>query len=134
MKQPVIRQVKSLHVGCDKVGNLLLAKFSCIGAADVSVILSASTVFWLLRHLPANRNPDLQPPPAGPVLLEHEWDDVHTPRVLSVQGKQMANSLRLLLELNRKTDLSLLLDASNVELLRSMLAVYQNDLIDLDAA
>lgn len=113
---------------------MLLAKFSCIGAADVSVILSANTVFWLLGHLPANQNPQLQRPPAPPAFLEHEWDDAHTPRVLSVQGKQMPDALRLVFELNRKPDLSLLLDASNVELLRSMLAIYQNDLIDLDAA
>ena len=134
MKPPVIRQVKSLHIGCDKVGNILLAKFSCIGANDVCVLVPASIVFWLLKHLPVNQRPDLQRPPTPPLIHQQDWDDGITPRAGSVNCKQFADGLRMVLELNRKPDLGLVLDAANVELLRQMLELYRADLMDLDAA
>jgi hypothetical protein len=54
-KQAVIRQVKSMSMSCDRVGNLLLTKFSCHGASDLAILVPASIVFWLLRHLPVNQ-------------------------------------------------------------------------------
>ena len=134
MKSVVIRQVKSLHVGCDKIGNVVLAKFACVGAADVTALVPATIVFWLLKHLPVNQRPDLQRPPAPPQIHQHDWDDGVTPRVGSVNCKQFADGLRMTLELARKTDIGLVLDAANVELLRQMLELYRHDLMDLDAA
>ena len=50
-------------MSCDKVGNLLLVKFTSHGASDVSIQVPANIVFWLLKHLPVNQDPRLQPPP-----------------------------------------------------------------------
>jgi hypothetical protein len=129
----VIRQVKSLHVACDKVGNSVLVKFSCIDAKDVSALFPASVVFWLLKHIPPNRNPDLQRPPPSPVIEQHEWDDSVTPRVSSVNCKQFADGVRMTMELNTKPDLGVLLNASNLELMRLLFDMYRPDLMDLDA-
>lgn len=134
MKQALIRQVKSLHIACDQVGNAVLAKFACNDARDVSVLMPATVVFWLLKHIPVNQDPQLQRPPAPPAIEHREWDDAITPRVQSVQCKQFADGVRMTLELNLGPDLGLLLDASNLELMRRMLEAYRENLMDLDAA
>ncbi|MFL6674827.1 MAG: hypothetical protein ACJ8LG_16225 [Massilia sp.] len=129
----VIRQVKSLSMSCDRVGNLLLAKFSNHGAADVCIFIPAEIVFWLLRHLPVNQDPQLQAPPPPPPIQQRDWDSP-TPRALLVNCKELPGILRMTFQLDRKPDLTVVLDRSNVELMRQIMAAYSNDLIDLDAA
>ncbi len=133
MKQAVIRQVKSLSMSCDRVGNLLLAKFSCHGANDVCVHVPASIVFWLLKHLPVNRDPKLKAPPAPPEISQRDWENPTIPRALYVNCKEMPGAIRMIFALDRGPDLTLVLDRSNVELLRQVMHLYKNDLIDLDA-
>lgn len=133
MKPAVIRQVKSMSMSCDRVGNLLLAKFSAHGAPDACVFIPASIVFWLLRHLPVNQDPNLQAPPAPPQITQWDWDSGATPNALSVICKELPGKLRMTFNLDRKPDLTVVLDRSNVELMRQIMMVYRNDLIDLDA-
>ena len=133
MKQAVIRQVKSMFVGCDKVGNILLAKFSFHGGKDAAVFLPYSIVFWLLDNIPVNQDPQLLRPPIGPQLTEADWDLYGTPRAISVQCKQFNDAVRMTFELEQKPDLSVLLDLSNLEMMRRFLEAYRNDLVNLDA-
>ena len=120
-------------MSCDRVGNLLLTKFSCVGAADVAVFVPASIVFWLIKHLPVNQDPSLQPPPHGPQINEWDWDVQAVPRAFTVQCKVLPGKISMTYNLDRKPDLTVVLDRANVELMRQILLAYQNDLIDLDA-
>ncbi len=134
VKQAVIRQVKSLSMSCDQVGNLLLLKFVFEGGGkDGRIVVPASIVFWLLRHLPVNQDPSLQAPRGIPQITQQDWDDHTTPRALSVQCKQLAEALRMTFEIDPRTGLTVVLDRSNVELMRQMMENYRTDLIDLDA-
>jgi hypothetical protein len=134
VKQAVIREVRSMQMSCDRIGNLLLTRFAFHSAKDALVIIPASIVFWLLKHMPVNQDPRLQPPPAIPSITEQEWHDPAVPRALTVQCKQFADALRMTFELEeRREGMTVLLDRSNVELLRQMLVAYSKDLIDLDA-
>ncbi|MFC0252899.1 hypothetical protein [Massilia consociata] len=134
MKPAVIRQVKSMSMSCDRVGNLLLVKFSNKGASDVAIHVPASIVFWLLRHLPPNRDPQLQPPPAGPSITQQDWDNPYIPRAEYVNCKELQGAIRMTFASNAKEDLTVVLDRSNVELMRQIMIMYaQKDLIDLDA-
>ena len=129
MKMPVVRQVNSLCVGCDKVGNVLLVKFSYRDARDSAILINAADVFWLLDNIPLNQDPALQPPSApAPELTKTDWDDRITPRVFSVQGKQLGSTARMTFELNQKPDLTLVFDAASLELLRRRLELYREDL------
>jgi hypothetical protein len=131
----VIRQVKTMSMSCDKVGNLLLAKFSTVGASDVCIQIPANIVFWLLKHVPPNRDPSLQPPRVNPPVIEQrDWDNPNTPRALYVNCKELPGILRMTFALDRKPDLTVVLDRSNVELMRQIMILYANELIDLDAA
>lgn len=129
----VIRQVKSQAMSCDRVGNLLLAKFSAINAPDVSLLIPANIVFWLLRHLPVNQDPRLQPPPAPPQINQFDWDRPNIPRAQSVQCRELPGILRMTFQADNAPDLTLVLDRSNVEMMRQIMAAYSKDLIDLDA-
>jgi hypothetical protein len=133
VKPAVIRQVKSLSMSCDKIGNLLLTKFSCHGAADTCIQVPASVVFWLLNHLPANQDPTLEAPLNPPQISQWDWDNPETPRAASVQCKQFPDAIRMTFNLDRKPDLTVVLDRANVELLRQIMLAYSPDLIDLDA-
>ena len=133
VKQAVIRQVKSLSMSCDQVGNLLLVKFVFEGGKHACIIVPASIVFWLLRHLPVNQDPSLQAPRGIPQITQQDWDDHTTPRALSVQCKQFPQSIRMTFEIDHRTGLTVLLDRSNVELMRLMMENYRGELMDLDA-
>jgi hypothetical protein len=130
----VIRQVKSLSMSCDRVGNLLLAKFANHGAGDACIFIPAEIVFWLLKHLPVNQDPQLQAPPPPSPITQRDWDNPDTPRALTVRCKQLPGALRMSFQLERKPDLTVVLDRSNVELMRQVMVAYANDLVDLDAA
>ena len=130
-KQAVIREVKSMVVSCDKVGNVLLIKFSMLSGDDACVIIPAHIVFWLLEHIPVNQDPNLPHPAAYPVIYAEDWDDMRTPRILTVQCKQFADAIRMDLELDQKPDLSVLLNRTNVELMRQFLENYRGSLMDL---
>lgn len=132
MKQAVIREVKSLYMSCDQVGNLLLAKFSFTAGKDACIFIPADIVFWLLKHVPPNQDPALMPPPNPPKIDDRDWDDRGTPRALSVQCKQFPDMLRMTFELDREPHLTLVLNRSCVEMLRQMMVAYSSDLIDLD--
>ncbi|UGQ44991.1 hypothetical protein [Massilia endophytica] len=132
MKQTAVRQVKSSFTMADLVGNALVVKFTYTDNKASSVIFPGSIVLWLLRHIPVNQNPDLKQPPEPQPLFREEWDDAVTPRVLSVQCKQFEDGVRMNLELNRKPDLSLLLDAGNLELIRQVFGMYANELVNID--
>ena len=132
MAKAVFRQVKSMHMSLDAVGNLLLAKFSFQGGQDACVLVPASIVFWMLRHLPVNQDPTLPPPPPGPQMYREDWD-FDTPRVMSVNCQQFQDALRVTFELSRKPDLTVLFDRSNIELMRRFFSAYSTDLMDLDA-
>ena len=133
MKQVVIRQVKSLSLSCDKIGNLLLAKFTSQGASDTMIHIPAGIVFWLLKHLPINQDPNLAAPPAGPQITQADWDSRTTPIAHRVDAKEFRDAIRLTFILNAKQDLTVVLNRANVELLRQIMVHYSNDLIDLDA-
>ena len=120
-------------MSCDQVGNLLLIKFSYQGGKESGVFVPASIVFWLLRHLPVNQDPNLKQPPAPPPIYQQDWDDVVTPRALSVQCRQFNDAIRMTFEIDSKFSLTVLLDRGNVELMRQILEHYRGDLIDLDA-
>ncbi|MDQ2820690.1 MAG: hypothetical protein M3Y65_09885 [Pseudomonadota bacterium] len=133
MKQVVIRQVKSLSMSCDKIGNLLLAKFSSQGASDTMIHIPASIVFWLLNHLPINQDPALAAPSPGPQITPADWESRTTPIANRVDAKEFREAIRLTFILNAKQDLTVVLNRSNVELMRQIMMHYRNDLIDLDA-
>jgi hypothetical protein len=133
VKSAVIRQVKSMAMSCDRVGNLLLAKFSAQGANDTCVVIPASIVFFLIEHLPVNQDPTLQPPPAGPQITQWDWDNPNAPRAQTVSCKVLPGKISMTLNLEVKPDLTLVLDRSNVELMRQILIAYSKDLINLDA-
>ena len=133
MKSAVIRQVKSMAMSCDRVGNLLLAKFSANGANDALFVIPASIVFFLLKNLPPNQDPTLQPPPPGPQITQWDWDHPNVPRALTVNCKVLPGKISMTFNLDVKPDLTLVLDRSNVELMRQILIAYSRDLIDLDA-
>jgi hypothetical protein len=120
-------------MSCDRVGNLLLVKFSNKGASDLCIYMPASIVFWLLRHLPVNRDPQLQAPPAPSEITQQDWDNPYTPRAEYVNCKELKGAIRMTFALNSKEDLTVVLDRSNVELMRQVMVMYSKDLIDLDA-
>ena len=120
-------------MSCDRVGNLLLTKFSTHGASDLTIHIPASMVFWLLKHLPVNQDPQLKPPPAGPAIGQADWENPHAPRALYVNCKELPGAIRMAFTLDRKPDLTVVLDRGNVELMRQIMAMYTKDLIDLDA-
>jgi len=131
VKSAVIRQVKSMSMSCDRVGNLLLAKFSAQGANDACFVIPASIVFFLIKNLPVNQDPTLQPPPAGPQITQWDWDS-NVPRADTVNCKVQPGKISMTFNLDIKPDLTLVLDRSNVELMRQILLAYSQDLIDLD--
>lgn len=133
MKPAVIRQVKSLSMSCDRVGNLLLTKFSTQGASDLCIQIPASIVFWLLKHLPVNRDPQLKAPPAGPGIGQADWENPNVPRAQYLNCKELPGAIRMSFVLDRKPDLTVVLDRGNVELMRQIMTMYTKDLIDLDA-
>ena len=133
MKSAVIRQVKSMAMSCDRVGNLLLAKFSAQGANDTLFVIPASIVFFLLKNLPVNQDPTLQAPPAPPQITQWDWDSQNLPRAFTVNCKVLPGKISMTFHLDVKPDLTLVLDRSNVELMRQILAAYSRDLIDLEA-
>ena len=130
-KQAVIREVKSMTLSCDKVGNILLVKFSMMNGPTACVMMPAHIVFWLLEHIPVNQDPNLPPPAPYPEILQEDWDDRRTARVMTVQCKQFADAIRMDLELDRTPHLSVLLNRTNVELLRQYLENYRGSLMDL---
>ena len=133
VKPALIRQVKSMSMACDPVGNLLLAKFSYLEGKPSCLILPSAMVFWLLEHMPVNTDPNLRQPPAPPQLTQYDWDDPATPRALTVKCKDFPQAIRMSFELDRNPGLVLLLDPSNVELMRQIMAHYHADLMNLDA-
>jgi hypothetical protein len=122
-----------MSMSCDRVGNLLLAKFSTQGASDVSVFIPASIVFWLLQHLPVNQDPNLEPPPPPPQITQWDWDNPHVPRAFTVNCKVLPGRISMTFNLDRKPDLTVILDRSNVEMMRQIMLSYSKDLIDLEA-
>lgn len=130
-KQSPIREVKSMAMSCDSVGNLLLVKFSFTRGIDGATYMPAHIVFWLLAHLPPNQDPDLAPPASFPVIQEHDWDDNRTPRIITMQCKQFPDALRMTLQFEHGPDAVLLLNRSNVELMRQFLENYRPSLMDL---
>jgi hypothetical protein len=122
-----------MAMSCDRVGNLLLAKFSAQGASDTAFVIPASIVFFLLKNLPVNQDPALQPPPAGPQITQWDWDNPNLPRAFTVNCKVMPGKISMTFDLDMKPDQTLILDRSNVELMRQILLAYSKDLIDLDA-
>lgn len=133
-KSAVLRQVKTLNVACDSVGNLLLLKFAHANGTYSTAFFPASVVFWMLEHLPVNQDPTLQPPPPVPAFTDMDWDERFTPRVDSVNCKELPGGLRITMELIDTPEQTVLLDRSCVELLRRYFAAYSKDLINLDAA
>jgi hypothetical protein len=122
-----------MSMSCDRVGNLLLVKFSTHGASDVNMFMPASVVFFLIKNLPVNQDPALQPPPHGPQINQWDWDSANVPRAFTVQCKVLPGKISMTFNLDRKPDLTVVLDRSNVELMRQILLAYSEELIDLDA-
>ncbi|QNA91115.1 hypothetical protein G4G28_17635 [Massilia sp. Dwa41.01b] len=120
-------------MSCDKVGNSLLVKFSNQGAADIGLHIPASIVFWLLKHLPVNQDPTLQPPPAPPVIAEQDWRNPANRRALYLNCRELPGKLRMAFTMEQGPDVVVILDRSNVELMRQILVLYSRELIDLDA-
>ncbi|MES2127423.1 MAG: hypothetical protein V4463_09150 [Pseudomonadota bacterium] len=133
MKQPVVRIVRSLFMACDPIGNVLLAKFTFDTGRPVSVFLPSHIVFWLLRHVPVNQDPQLQPPPQAEPITEYEWHSDNSPTVLTLNCNQFQDALRMTMELDNRAELTFLLNRSNIEMLRQLLELYRTQLVDLDA-
>jgi len=133
VKEAVIREVKSISMSCDRVGNSLLAKFTAQGASDICLHIPSSIVFWLNKHLPVNQDPALQPPPPAPQVTHLDWENPNNPHAISLNCRELPGKLRMAFNLGRKPDLVLVLDRSNVELLRQMLLMYSREMMDLDA-
>ena len=121
-----------MTMSCDRVGNLLLAKFSATGSTDVAILIPASIVFWLLKHLPANQDPNLAPPTTFPQITQADWDSPTIPRAFTVHAKLLPGKISMTFNLDRKPDLTLIVDRSNVELMRQILLAYAESLIDLE--
>jgi hypothetical protein len=128
-KAAVIRQVNSLSMSCDAVGNLLLAKFSYVGAKDSCMFISAPIVFWLLDNMPENQDPNLRPPGEQPQITQADWDGQRTPTTMSVQCMQFPDALRMQCELTIQPNVTLLLNRSCLELMRRYMLAYSKDLI-----
>jgi len=120
-------------MSCDRVGNLLLAKFSNRDASDVCVFVPASIVFWLLKHLPINQDPSLEAPQAGPQITQADWSNPYVPHAITVNCKVLPGKISMTFNLDRKPDLTVILDRGNVELMRQIMLLYTKDLIDLEA-
>lgn len=132
VKQAVIREVHSLSMSCDPVGNLLLLKMVFTGGKWASVYLPAHIVFWMLEHFPVNQDPMLPAPPPLPQIFAEDWDDNYTPRVFTVQCKQFADAIRMTIEFDdKRPDLPVLLNRTNVELMRQFMLTYKDQLMDL---
>ena len=119
-------------MSCDAVGNMLLVKFSFVGAKDACVFMPASIVFWLLDNIPVNQNPNLRAPEVQPQITQHDWDDPRTPRMLSAQCMQFPDALRMTCELDQKLGLTVLLNATCLELMRRYLHAYGAELMRLE--
>ncbi len=130
-KQAIVREVKSMSISCDPVGNLLLIKFSFAGGKEGSLFLPAHIVFWLLKHIPVNQDPQLMPPTTYPTIYDQDWDDRTTPRVDTMQCKQFRDAIRMTFQLDRGPEVLVLLDRSNVELMRQFMEHYRGSLMDL---
>ena len=130
-KKAIIREVKSMAVSCDPVGNLLLLKFSFSGGKDACAFLPAHIVFWLLEHIPANQDPNLPAPKPLPQVYSEDWDDVATPRIDSIQCKQFADAIRMTIQFLDRDDMVVLLNRTNVELMRQFMLSYRPSLMDL---
>jgi hypothetical protein len=120
-------------MSCDRVGNLLLAKFSSQGASDVAIYIPASIVFFLLKNLPVNQDPSLPAPAMPPAIHPQDWQNPSVPRASTVRVNVLPGKLSMTFNLDRKPDLTVILDRTNVELMRQIFAAYSKDLIDLDA-
>lgn len=132
-KQLVIREVRSMVMSCDPVGNLLLLKMGFDSGKTASMFLPAHIVFWLLKHLPMNQDPNLPPPPALPQIFAEDWDENYTARVFTIQCKQFADAIRMTFEFDdRNPDFPVLLNRTNVELMRQFMMQYKDSLMDLD--
>ena len=66
-------------------------------------------------------------------MSQQDWDHPYTPRAEFVQCKELPGTLRMSFASNAKEDLTVVLDRSNVELMRQIMLMYSKDLIDLDA-
>ncbi|MES2319499.1 MAG: hypothetical protein V4631_18620 [Pseudomonadota bacterium] len=131
-KQAAIREVKSMAMSCDPVGNLLLVKFSFGSGKDGAAFMPAHIVFWLLKNIPVNQDPNLQPPAAPlPQITQRDWDEDSTPRINTMQCKQFQDAIRMTLQFENGPDALLLLDRSNVELMRQFMENYRPNLMDL---
>ena len=119
-------------MSCDSVGNVLLAKFSYLDGKDSCVVVPASIIFWLLRHLPVNQDPALRAPANMPQIDQQDWDYERSPRALTVNCNQLSNAVRMAFELDVKPDLTVVLDRANVELMRQIMVHYSAELIDFD--
>lgn len=120
-----------MAMSCDPVGNILLVKFSFKSGKDVCIFVPAHIVFWLLAHLPVNQDPQLRPPAGYPEIYQQDWDDERTPRLETMQCKQFNDAIRMAMQLDRGPELLLLLDRSNVELMRQFMENYRGSLMDL---
>jgi hypothetical protein len=96
-----------------------------------SSFIPAHIVFWLLAHLPVNQDPHLKPPATIPSINEMDWDDERTPRVDTMQCKQFNDAIRMTFQLDRAPEMLLLLNRSNVELMRQFMENYRGSLMDL---
>jgi hypothetical protein len=132
VKQVVIREVKSMTMSCDPVGNVILVKFSAVGAKDVCLVIPASIVFWLLHHIPVNQNPALKEPPTGPVIHPEDWHHPELPRAVRLNCQTFTDRLRMEFETEVRPNITLLLNLSNIELLRQYLANYSQNLMNTD--
>ncbi|RJG11388.1 hypothetical protein D3872_19890 [Massilia cavernae] len=119
-------------MACDRIGNLLLTKFACNGARDTSIHIPATIVFWLLKHLPVNQDPNLPQPPGLPRIDQYDWEDPSVVRAYTVNCKQFHDAIRMTFAMEQGPDLTVLLNRSNVELMRQMMNAYSKDLIDLE--
>ena len=130
MKPVIVREVRSMQIHCDRVGNLLLAKFTCKGARDFLVFFPAAVVFWLLDNVPPTKHTFTAPPHGMPTISREDWS-LAVPRVERVLCQILGQGLRLKLELDARADLTLMLNPYGIELMRQLMLAYRGDLLDV---
>jgi len=118
-----------MHMHCDAVGNVLLAKLACQDASDCLVIFPAEVVFWMLKNLPPYRGPALTRPTNLPTIVQEDWN-TSVPRVLSVQCVISHDGFRMTMNLDAKKNLTAVMSAATLELMRQLMFAYHEDLFD----
>ena len=135
--QPAIRDTREFAAG--RVKHVMAAVLEGVSEGP-DAELAETYVRWMAEHVPGMRRLKTHAKAADVVHLQ--WLSVPDldrfllpprPRAFTVQCKVLPGKISMTYNLDRKPDLTVVLDRSNVELMRQIMLAYSKDLIDLDA-